>query len=255
MHLFYQPESVTYLTPDDSHHAVKTLRLNPGDPIAVTDGHGNRFLAVIAKADARQCTFRVTDRQTTPKRPFSIRLCVAPTKNMDRIEWLVEKAVELGIERISFFVSQHSERRVLKTDRIVKIAVAAMKQSLQNWLPVIDEAVPFVTLVADVDAADVDAAKVAATDAAIDTKVTVDVDRQQRFVAHLPVGAVPVHLFRAAVPGRSYTVLIGPEGDFSQNELTQAIAAGFQMVTLGPNRLRTETAALVASQILTLVNV
>lgn len=234
MHLFYQPrvdspDPVPYLTEDDSRHAVKTLRLGIGDAIAVTDGHGNRFPGVITTADARQCAFRVTGQETTPARPFLVRLCVAPTKNLDRIEWFVEKAVEIGVERISFFVSQHSERRVLKTDRIMKIAVAAMKQSLQSWLPVIDEAVPFAQLLADVGGS-------------------------QRFVAHLPTHETPLHLAKAALPGGSYAVLIGPEGDFSTNELTQAANAGFRMVTLGNNRLRTETAALSACQILTLVN-
>ncbi len=229
MHLFYQPDSVGYLTEDDSRHAVKTLRLVNGDPIAITDGHGNRWLGVITKADARQCAFRVTSQETTPKRPFSIRLCVAPTKNIDRIEWLVEKAVELGIERISFFISQHSERRVLKTDRLVKIAVAAMKQSLQSWLPIIDEAVPLAQLLTGVG-------------------------ESARFIAHLPEGDPPVHLYKTALPNQSYAVLIGPEGDFSAGEITQAVAAGFQMVTLGQNRLRTETAALAACQLLNLVN-
>lgn len=232
MHLFYQPDAptVAFLTDDDSRHAVKTLRLGIGDVIAVTNGHGNRFTGVISKADARQCAFRITDQQTTPSRPFSIRLCIAPTKNLDRIEWLVEKAVEVGVERISFFISQHSERRVLKTDRLLKIAVAAMKQSLQAYLPQLDEAVPFASLVAGIN-------------------------EPQRFIAHLPDGETPAHLLRAAQPGSVYTVLIGPEGDFSTQELRQAQTAGFQLVTLGPNRLRTETAALTACQILNLVNV
>ncbi len=229
MHLFYQPDPVLYLTEEDSRHAVKTLRLGVGDPIAVTNGHGIRFLGVITKADVRQCAFRITAEETTPARPFSVRLCVAPTKNLDRIEWFIEKAVEIGIERISFFVSQHSERRVLKNERLVKIAIAAMKQSLQSWLPVIDEAVSFDKLVGRVE-------------------------ESQRFIAHLPANEVPLHLAKAALPNQSYAVLIGPEGDFSTTELTQAVAAGFQLVTLGTNRLRTETAALTACQILTFVN-
>ena len=122
---------------------IKTLRLGIGGIIAVTDGHGNRHSAVITQADGRRCQFRITDTQTTPPRPFFIRVCVAPTKNLDRIEWFVEKAVEVGIERISFFFGQHSERRVLKLERIEKIAVAAMKQSLQSYLPQLDEAVSF----------------------------------------------------------------------------------------------------------------
>lgn len=235
MHLFYQPgvdspEPVPYLTEDDSRHAVKTLRLKLGDTIAVTDGHGNRYSAVISSPDARRCGFRVTATQTTPPRPFSIRICVAPTKNLDRIEWFVEKAVEVGIERISFFVGQHSERRVLKLERIEKIAVAAMKQSLQSHLPRLDEAVPFGELLKTVS-------------------------DEQRFIAHLPDDKTPANLTKLAKPGSQYAVLIGPEGDFSEAELAQAVAAGFRMVTLGPNRLRTETAALTACQVLNFINV
>ncbi len=229
MHLFYQPDSVQYLTEDDSRHAVRTLRLGAGDAIAVTDGHGNRHAAVVRQADVRRCTFRILSTHTTPPRPFSIRICVAPTKNNDRIEWFVEKAVEVGIERISFFVGQHSERRVLKSERTEKIAVAAMKQSLQSYLPRLDEVVSFGELLK-----------------------TVDTD--QRFIAHLPNGEAPVNLAKVAMPGGSCTVLIGPEGDFSGTEIEQAATAGFRMVTLGPNRLRTETAALTACQLLNFIN-
>ncbi|CCH00622.1 protein of unknown function DUF558 [Fibrella aestuarina BUZ 2] len=234
MHLFYHPallptDSLGTLPDEDARHAVKTLRLGVGDPIAVTDGRGNRFLCVITKADAKQCTFRVERVEQTPARPFAVRICVAPTKNMDRIEWFVEKAVEVGIERISFFFGQHSERRVLKLERIEKIAIAAMKQSLQSWLPQLDEAVPFTQLVPAI------------------TEV-------QRFIAHLPDGEVVPHLARQALPGTSCAVLIGPEGDFSAQEVQQALAAGFLMATLGTNRLRTETAALTACQVVNLIN-
>lgn len=225
MHLFYQPDPVLFLNEDDSRHAVKTLRLGSANEIAVTDGQGNRFRAVITKADARQCGFQIIDRENTPAPLVSIRICLAPTKNLDRIEWFVEKAVELGIDRISFFYGHHSERRVLKRDRLEKIAVAAMKQSLQNWLPTLDELMSFAQLLETVG-------------------------EGQRFIAHLPEGEAPEHLFRAAKPGETYTVLIGPEGDFSAQELQKAQAAGFQMVSLGQNRLRTETAALAACQIL-----
>lgn len=230
MHLFYQPESVAYLTEDDSRHAAKTLRLKAGDAITVTDGHGNRHSAVITSADQRRCGFRITNTQNTPPRPFSVRICVAPTKNLDRIEWFVEKAVEVGIERISFFFGHHSERRVLKLDRLEKIAIAAMKQSLQSYLPQMDEAVGFGELLRTVS-------------------------DEQRFIAHLPDNEPPINLAKLAEPGGQYTVLIGPEGDFSPSEISQAVAAGFRMVTLGPNRLRTETAALTACQLLNFINV
>lgn len=234
MHLFYQPslqptDALGTLPDEDTHHAVKTLRLRIGESIAVTNGRGNRFVGVITKADAKQCAFRVDSVETSPARPFSIRICVAPTKNMDRIEWFVEKAVELGIDRISFFFGQHSERRVLKLERIEKIAIAAMKQSLQSWLPQLDEAVPL-------------------------TQLLPVVSETQRFIAHLPDNEVVPHLFRQATPGTSCAVLIGPEGDFSAQEVQQALSAGFRIATLGANRLRTETAALSACQVLNLLN-
>jgi 16S rRNA (uracil1498-N3)-methyltransferase len=223
LHLFYQPNApaATYLTDDDSRHAIRTLRLTVGSEIAITDGRGTRFSAIITQADAKRCEFRIKAQDFTPARSSAIRICVAPTKNLDRIEWFVEKAVEIGVERISFFFGQHSERRVLKLDRIEKIAVSAMKQSLQSWLPQLDEAVPFAQLLPTI------------TDSA-------------RFIAHLPDGQTPPSLFSITPVGQSITVLIGPEGDFSPNELQQAQSAGFQIVVLGKNRLRTETAALVA---------
>jgi 16S rRNA (uracil1498-N3)-methyltransferase len=233
MHLFYQPtltpaDAAGLLTDEDARHATRTLRLSVGDAISVTDGRGNRFDSVITKAD-KHCAFRVVEVTSVPARPFSVRICVAPTKNLDRIEWFVEKAVELGIERISFFIGQHSERRILKLERIEKIAVAAMKQSLQTWIPKLDEAVPFAQLLTSVA-------------------------EEQRFIAHLPENAPSSPLFRTAVPAGRYAVLVGPEGDFSAEELRQATQEGFQMVTLGPNRLRTETAALTACQALNFLN-
>ncbi|WP_020607402.1 16S rRNA (uracil(1498)-N(3))-methyltransferase [Spirosoma spitsbergense] len=234
MHLFYQPgvdspDAVNFLTEDDSRHAIRTLRLGVGEVIAVTDGNGNRHTAVITQADGRRCQFRITDTQTTHLRSFSIRICVAPTKNMDRIEWFVEKAVEIGIERISFFFGQHSERRVLKLERLEKIAIAAMKQSLQSFLPRLDEAVSFGELLKTVD-------------------------EPQRFLAHLPANEPPSPLANMATPNGQYAVLVGPEGDFSEKELQQAVDAGFRMVMLGTNRLRTETAALTACQLLNFIN-
>jgi len=250
MHLFYQPrrsesrtsagavdspEPVSFLSEDDSRHAVKTLRLGVGGIIAVTDGHGNQYAAVITQADARRCAFRITDTKTTPARPFSVRICVAPTKNLDRIEWFVEKAVEVGIERISFYFGQHSERRVLKLERLEKIAIAAMKQSLQSYLPQLDDAVSFGELLKTMDGP--------------------ALGEEQRFIAHLPTDEPPINLAKRATVSGQYAVLIGPEGDFSEKEIQQAVAAGFQMVTLGPYRLRTETAALTACQLLNFINV
>ncbi|MFC5408359.1 16S rRNA (uracil(1498)-N(3))-methyltransferase [Larkinella bovis] len=230
MHLFYQPDAEIhpFLSEDESRHCVKTLRLAKGAGIDVTDGRGKRHHCLIETADARRCTFRIVETDAEPARPFRIHLAVAPTKNTDRIEWLVEKAVELGVDRFSFFVSNHSERRSLKTDRLEKIAVAAMKQSLQLFLPEIEALTDFKRLLTT--AAD------------------------QRYIAHLPDNQPVLDLFHTARPGGTVLVLVGPEGDFSAAELDQALENGFKMVTLGKTRLRTETAALMACHTIHLVN-
>ncbi|MGA0558660.1 16S rRNA (uracil(1498)-N(3))-methyltransferase [Larkinella sp. VNQ87] len=230
MHLFYQPdaENQPYLNEEESRHCVKTLRLGRGDTINVTDGEGKRHKCVIETADSRRCTFQILETYTETLRPYRIHLAVAPTKNADRIEWFVEKAVELGIDRISFFLGQHSERRALKTDRIEKIAVAAMKQSLQLFKPAIDPLLDF--------------------------KDILTVLAEQRYIAHLPENEVVEPLAQSVKPGQTVLVLVGPEGDFSGHELQLAIQNGFKMVTMGSTRLRTETAALVACHTIHLVN-
>ncbi|GAB3338509.1 16S rRNA (uracil(1498)-N(3))-methyltransferase [Larkinella ripae] len=230
MHLFYQPEAESnpFLSEEESRHCVKTLRLAKGQVIDVTDGKGRRYQAVIESADPRRCGFRIVETLEELPRPYRVHLAVAPTKNTDRIEWLVEKAVELGVDRFSFFTSQHSERRSLKPERLEKIAIAAMKQSLQLFLPQIDplrELNEVLTLLAD-----------------------------QRFIAHLPENEPAVPLGKSAQPGGTTLVLIGPEGDFSGSELAQARENGFTMVTLGATRLRTETAALAACHTIHLIN-
>ncbi|RAK00419.1 16S rRNA (uracil1498-N3)-methyltransferase [Larkinella arboricola] len=230
MHLFYQPdaEQESFLSEEESRHCVKTLRLTKGDAIDVTDGKGKRYKSVIETADPRRCTFRIQETFVQTPRPYRIHLAVAPTKNSDRIEWLVEKTVELGIDHLSFFVSKHSERRLLKIDRLEKIAVAAMKQSLQLFMPVIDPLLDFSSVL---------------------TKPA-----DQRFIAHLPEDASAAPLGKAGRPGGTTLVLIGPEGDFAKPEIESALASGFNMVTLGSTRLRTETAALAACHTIHLIN-
>ncbi|GAB3276233.1 16S rRNA (uracil(1498)-N(3))-methyltransferase [Larkinella harenae] len=230
MHLFYQPEAEAnpFLSEEESRHCVKTLRLGKGAVIEVTDGNGHRYSSVIETADPRRCQFRIVETVTAEPRPYRIQLAVAPTKNADRIEWLVEKAVELGVDRLSFFVGQHSERRQLKTDRLEKIAVAAMKQSLQLFMPRID--------------------------ALLDFKAVLTIGSDQRFIAHLPENEPVGSLFKTAEKGGTVLVLVGPEGDFSAQEIAQALENGFKMVTLGKTRLRTETAALAACHTIHLIN-
>jgi 16S rRNA (uracil1498-N3)-methyltransferase len=147
MILFYSPQfsaSLPFLPQEEARHCIKVLRMNLGDTLHVTDGKGNLYEAQIASADINKCKLALIHTQPEfGKRPYAIHLAIAPTKNADRTEWLVEKCVELGIDEISLIACERSERRVFKTDRLEKIAVAAMKQSLKAYLPIIHEVIPF----------------------------------------------------------------------------------------------------------------
>ncbi|MBX2898747.1 MAG: 16S rRNA (uracil(1498)-N(3))-methyltransferase [Cyclobacteriaceae bacterium] len=230
MNLFYQPaipRGVHALDEDESWHAVKVLRMQVGDVLLLTDGAGCFYKARITNTASRTCTFEITDTIAQQPRNYRITLAVAPTKNADRMEWLVEKATEVGVEEIHFMRCQNSERKTLNTERLVKIAVSAMKQSGQCVLPAIYPIKPFAEIVA--------------------------LQADQKFIGY--VNSTNSHLLKyAAQPAKSYLVLIGPEGDFRPDELKVALQNGFGMISLGSNRLRTETAALVACQTLNFVN-
>ena len=230
MNLYYQPDldqGHFALDPDESRHALKVMRLSKGDELDLTDGKGCFYKAKIETADARKCEFRVLEKTTVPKKNFLIHIAIAPTKNIDRTEWFVEKAVEIGIDCISFIICEKSERRSVNMERMNKIAISAMKQSQQARLPQLAEMIPFHELI----------------------KITAN----QKFIAHVD-HQNPHHLHSMAEKGGQYLVLIGPEGDFSQRELDEAGKNSFRKVSLGPHRLRTETAALVACQTLNLLN-
>lgn len=228
--MFYQPaitEGAHYLDPDESRHAVKVLRLQAGDHVQLTDGQGSFYKTIITIADSKKCFFSVEEKRTISHRKFSISIAVAPTKNIDRTEWFVEKTVELGIENIYFMLCKNSERKSINLDRIQKIAVSAMKQSGQCWLPTCHELKPFHEIVTGT--------------------------ANQKFICYVDQQN-PDQLKTQAHPEKSYLVLIGPEGDFRRDELDLAIANDFTKVSLGPNRLRTETAALAACHTLNLIN-
>ncbi|MHA7101391.1 16S rRNA (uracil(1498)-N(3))-methyltransferase [Roseivirga pacifica] len=229
MLLFYQPEltnGVKHLDADESRHAVKVLRLKEGNHIHVTDGHGNLYEARITDENHRKCGFELL--QNHPEQAFRTyrHLVIAPTKNMDRMEWLVEKATEIGVDRISLIKCSNSERTVVKTDRLIKKAVSAMKQSLKATLPQIDEIVSFKAYLQNETA-------------------------QQKFIAYVDFEN-PVELQTVVHPGEENVVLIGPEGDFSPEELQMALDSDFRKVSLGTSRLRTETAGLAAVHLLNL---
>mgnify|MGYP001241821528 CR=1 FL=1 len=231
MNLFYQPqitEGVLHLDEEESRHCVRVLRQRVGDTIRITDGMGSFYDAVITDTGKRNCSFEIRETIPEPARDFHIHIAVSPTKNADRIEWFVEKAVEFGIDRITLVECDHTERTFIKAERLQKVAVAAMKQSLKARLPQIDPLTPFNKLITEDGAAG-------------------------RYIAWVDPSN-PRHLKDAVRKGSSAIVLIGPEGDFSHQEQEQALAAGFEQVSLGVSRLRTETAALAACHILNLVN-
>lgn len=232
MQIFYNPDistGIATLDAEESRHCVKVLRLREGDAIDVADGHGTLCHCRIVSADARGCVVETMDNETDyRRRPFHLHLAVAPTKNAARLEWLVEKAVEIGVDEITPVICDHSERGVQKTDRLEKIAISAMKQSLRANLPTIHPATPLATFLEQPLGG-------------------------QRLVCYCD-GDNRQTLSDTYKAHSDAVVLIGPEGDFSEEEIALALACGFQPVSLGPSRLRTETAALYAVVAFNLIN-
>jgi 16S rRNA (uracil1498-N3)-methyltransferase len=231
VNLFYQPlllDGTLHLDEEESRHCVKVLRKRSGDEIRITDGAGSFYTAIIESADPKRCTFVIKDKSAEAPKHFSIHIAIAPTKNADRIEWFVEKATEFGVDEITLLDTEHTERSFIKTERLVKVAVSAMKQSLKSSLPKLNGLVTI-------------------------DKVIGDSKADQRFIAYVDESN-PNHLLHAALQRKNYLVLVGPEGDFSKDELTLAVENGFSKISLGRSRLRTETAGLAACHILNLVN-
>ena len=232
MNLFYQPhipEGILFLDAEESRHCVRVLRRKAGDAITITDGQGFFYEATITSADPAQCYFEVRSKKAAPKKNYFIHIAISPTKNADRIEWFVEKATELGVDKISLIDCKNTERSFVKTDRLLKVAVSAMKQSFKAVLPVIeDHLLQF-------------------------TEVVEHCQEEEKCIAFVDASN-PLHLKDAVDPRKSYCILIGPEGDFSPEELKNATEFDFIKVSLGPSRLRTETAALAACHTLNLIN-
>lgn len=213
-------QSTFLLSEEESKHAVRVLRLPPGAPVTLVDGRGTVYAATIADANPKRCGLIIQSQALIAPRPYYTHVAVAPTKNLDRMEWLVEKAVEVGIERLTFLRCARSERRELKLERLEKIAVSALKQSGQAWLPQLDELIDFEKFIPELAA-------------------------ETTFIAHLEAGERTA-LAQVVGVGPGCCVLIGPEGDFSPVEIALALGRGIRPVTLGASRLRTETAALAA---------
>ena len=244
-HLFYAPQlpdGPLELPQEEASHAVRVLRMKEGDELLLTNGCGTFFEARLTMATPKHCCFAI-ERQWDDPKPWagSITVAVAPTKNMDRMEWLVEKATEIGFDRLVLLLCDHSERRTVKTERLEKVAVSAMKQSHKAYKPAIVEMTPLKNFLRE------------------------EAGSQSRFIAHCfepeegtDAASPACHLSQRNFlsdllrPDAEATVLIGPEGDFSLQEIETALAEGWQPVSLGESRLRTETAALVAVHLMRL---
>lgn len=221
---FYCPdiEHDPVLPESDSQHCVRVLRMQPGDELQAVDGKGHVFTCRLADPHPKHAMVEIVSKADHPLPwPQSITVAVAPTKMMDRMEWMVEKLVEVGVNRIIPIRCRHSERKEIKEERLRKIAVAAMKQSLKAVLP---EITPMATY-----------------EEALKT-----IDASQKFIAYCDPSIPRRDLCSLYRPCESAAILIGPEGDFSQPEIAIALDAGYSPVTLGDNRLRTETAAVYA---------
>ncbi len=230
-HLFYVPEITNdvVLPKEEAQHCIRVLRLKEGDQITLTDGKGILYNAVLKEIGLKHCRIYVTGQsEQAPLWNFNIQIAMAPTKNMDRTEWFVEKATEIGIDRITFLRCQYSERRQIKLSRLQKIAINAMKQSQKATLPQIDEMADFQGF------------------------VTQPFDGQ-KMIAHCIETKKQLIKSIYQPPGNAL-IMIGPEGDFSKGEVTTATSLGFEPVSLGNSRLRTETAALTACHTIHILN-
>ena len=235
------------LNEDESHHCVKVMRLTVGDPVSVTDGSGTLCHCTILEAHPKHCLLQVYEHITDYGRhAFHLHVAVAPTKNTARMEWFVEKAVEMGIDEITPIICDHSERCLMRQDRLQKIAVSAMKQSLKAFMPLIH---PPTTLHELIERVQTQQYK----NNNQDNNSQFSILNSQLFIAYCD-GDHRTPLHDIYHPGENVLILIGPEGDFSPKEIEQALSAGFHPVTLGQYRLRTETAALAATAFFNLVN-
>ncbi|MDR0296159.1 MAG: 16S rRNA (uracil(1498)-N(3))-methyltransferase [Prevotellaceae bacterium] len=224
MHLFYTPdisENFYQLNEEESKHCIRVLRLTLGDEVHLTDGHGTLYTTRITDANPKACRVEVTHREEDfGRHPYFLHLAVAPTKNMERYEWLLEKITEIGVDIITPVLCEHSERRLLKHERAEKIVVSAMKQSLKTRLPELQKLTDIKQFIAQ------------------------PFDGE-KLICHCAKGE-RLLLLQALKGCSKALILIGPEGDFSTEEIRLALQYGFKAVSLGDTRLRVETAALVA---------
>ena len=232
MHLFYTPDilSETYqLSEEESKHASRVLRLVEGDEIILTDGKGNWMPSEIIDAHPKRCLVKVIEKlESYHPHPYQLYMAVAPTKNINRFEWFLEKATEIGIDKIIPMLSEHSERKEIKQPRLNKVITSAMKQSLKAWHPTLCKMTSFSDIL--------------------------DIEFEgKKFIAWCEAG-IDERMDKMINPGENVFILIGPEGGFSPAEIELAKNKGFVPVSISQSRLRTETAALVACHSVAFLN-
>ena len=224
MHVFYTPDinSDTYtLNEEESKHCSKVLRLAVGDIVSLIDGRGGLYKAQISEVKKKNVQLLIIEHQKEyKKRNHHLHIAIAPTKNIDRLEWFLEKATEIGIDEITPIICDRSERKIIKEERLEKVITSAVKQSLTAYHPKLNNAIPFSDFFKHNDVS-------------------------QKYIAHCMEGEKP-YINQIVNTNQSYLILIGPEGDFTPSELHLALQNGCKPVTLGNTRLRTETAALAA---------
>ena len=228
MNVFYAPNlenEVFVLDENESQHAVKVLRLNAGDFVLMMDGKGTVAKAAITILHPKKCECKMLESNTSGKRPFHLHLAIAPTKLNDRMEWFLEKVTEIGVEEITPLICARSERRQTNHERFSKVLVAAMKQSMNPWLPILNEQEDFMKFLSR---------------------------KEPGFIAHCMEGN-KTPLKNVDLQNENITILIGPEGDFTESELQAALSKKWTPVSLGDTRLRTETAGIVACHTITLL--
>lgn len=213
---------------EESKHIIKVLRKKEGDVLQLTNGNGYLFEAEILEANPKKCKAQIISSEKTITRLHTLHLAVAPTKMNDRFEWFLEKATEIGVNEITPILCEHSERRVIKPERLKKVMQSAMKQSLQTFLPKLNPLTTYEDFLA---------------------KTSGDL----KFIAHCEDNE-KAELKRRLAADKDVVILIGPEGDFSNNEISLAYEKGFTPVSLGRNRLRTETAAVYACTVVSIIN-
>lgn len=235
MYLFYSPDIASLtLSEEESLHCVQVLRAKTGDHIHITDGKGTIYEVELVNPHRKHCTFRIlSEQRPEPLHEGRVHIAIAPTKSMDRLEWMIEKCVEMGVDEITPVLCRYSERKSVNAERLQKILVSAAKQSLKATFPTLHPLTPVGELISGAQ-------------------------EEDRLIAHCIESYGPTDtkfaLRNCITRGHSVIILIGPEGDFSEQEVSNALEHGWKPVSLGKARLRTETAGLVACHTALLIN-